>query len=266
MKKYFLLIAVCCLFTTIDASGQANQTQEVPTQSAELAEANNMNAEVTALYNERKYDKALTLAKKVLLIREKALGPDHFLVADALANLGELLYLRGPRREAVKTYRRYLQTYDKNRGVDLRDTRGQMILALNRLVCALMSNLDKEYEDFDEAYELQKRLFKVENGFDFDDTMNRPLDKLRQGGLLRNKRISGPMPVSVRSRIVLSLLIMKITVDDQGKVVAAKTICGDQLVAKESEEAILQTTYKPTLVDGKPVPVTALAWFQYTPH
>lgn len=266
MKKCLFLIAACWLITSIDASGQSNPVSPDPSKAAALAEAEELNAQVTSLYNERKYDKALTLAKKVLQIREKALGPDHFLVVDALANVGELLYLRGPRREAVKTYRRYLQTYDKNRSVDLRDTRSQMILALNRFICALMSNLDKEYEDFDEAYELQKRLYKVENGFDFDEGTNRPLDKLRRGGLLINKRISGPMPISVRSRIVLSLLILKITVDEQGKVVAAKTICGDQLVAEASEEAILRTTYKPTIVDGKAVPVTALAVYQFIPH
>lgn len=266
MKKSLLLIAACCLLTSIETSGQSNPTQQVTPQSAELAEADQLDAQVTTLYNERKYDKALTLAKKVLMIREKALGTDHFLVADALAKVGELLYLRGPRREAVKTFRRYLITYDKNRDVDLRDTRSQMVLALNRYICALLSNLDKEYKDFEEAYQLQKRLYKIENGFDFDEAANRPVDDLLRGGLLINKRISGPSPASVRSRYVLSLLILKIQVDDQGRVIAAKTICGDQLVAKESEEALLKTTYKPTIVNGKPVPVTALAVYQFIPH
>jgi len=248
------------------ATGQQKSNTSMTTQSAELAEAEELSTQVIALYNERKYDKALSLAKQVLALREKALGPDHFLVADALANVAELQYVRRLRNEALRTYRRYLITYDKNRDVDTRDTRKVLISALTRCICALLSNLRTEYKDFEEAFELQKRLYKLENGFDFEEAANHPVDKLRRGGLLINKRVSGPSPVTPRARHVLGSLIMKIQVDEQGRVVAAKTICGDQFVVEASEEAILKTRYKPTTVEGKPVPVTALALYYFEPY
>jgi tetratricopeptide (TPR) repeat protein len=245
------------------SSGEQKSTSPATTQSAELAEAEELNAQLVALYNQRRYDKALNIAKQVLKLREKALGPDHFLVADALANVGELLYVRGLRAEALRTYRRYLITYDKNRDVDTRDTRNVLISALTRHICTLLSILRTEYKDFEEAFELQKRLYKLENGFDFDEAANRPVDVLRRGGLLINRRIKGPSPVTPRARHVYGSLIMKIHVDEQGRVVSAKTICGDDFVVEASEEAILKTTYKPTIVNGKPVPVTALALYFY---
>ena len=222
-----------------------------------------MNVQLTALYNQRKYDKALTLAKRILKLRETALGPDHFLVGDALANLGELLYIQGLRTDALKTYRRYFLVHEKNRDLDTRDTRNMMISALTRNICLLLRPLRTEKEDFEEAFQQQKRLYKLENGFDFDEAANHPIDRLRVGGLLRNRRISGPSPFTPRARHVVGALIMKIQVDEQGRVVAAKTICGDQFVIEASEEAILKTTYKPTTVAGKPVPVTALALYYY---
>jgi tetratricopeptide (TPR) repeat protein len=249
--------------THSSATGQQQATAPVTNQSAELAEAEELNVQVTALFNQRKYDKALTVAKRVLKLRESALGPDHFLVADALANVGELLYIRGLRTDAMKTYRRYYIVHDKNRDLDTRDTRNVMISALTRHICLLLRPLRTEKEDFEEAFQLQKRLYKLENGFDFDEAANHPVDILRVGGLLINRRLRGPSPATPRTRHVVGALIMKIQVNEQGRVVAAKTICGDQFVIEASEEAMLKTTYKPTTVAGKPVSVTALALYYY---
>lgn len=269
MKIYLPLMLTTVLVSALliqpsPLSSVTRQQNSNTTQSAELAEAEELSNRVRSLYNERKYDKALPLAKKVLTLREKALGPDHALVADALANVAELLYVRGLRRESLRAFRRYLITYDKNRDVDTRDTSGVMISALNRHICLIFSDLDSEDKDLLEAFELQKRLYKLENGFDFDEAGNRPVDRLITGGLLLNRQIRGPGVASPRSQYVFGSLVMKIQVDDKGRVVSAKTICGDSFVAEASEESMLKTTYKPTTVDGKPVPVTALAMYHFS--
>ena len=154
-----------CLFL-YPAKAQSDSNGQVATQNPDLAEAEALNTQIVALYKDHHYDKATSLAKRVLLLREKALGPNHFLVADALANLGELLYVRGSRTEALKAYRRYLSVYDKNRDVDTRDTRQMTISALNRYVCLLLGNVRTEYKDFEEAFDIQKKLYEVENGFE----------------------------------------------------------------------------------------------------
>ena len=271
MKIYVLMLTSLLASHTLaqtspstSSTSPQNPNTPVTTHSAELAEAEALNVQLTDLYNQQKYDKALTLAKRVLKLRETALGPDHFLVGDALANLGELLYIRGLRTDALKTYRRYYLVHEKNRDLDTRDTRKVMISALTRNICLLLRPLRTEKDGSEEAFQLQKQLYKLENGFDFDEAANHPVDRLRVGGLLRNRRISGPLPVTPRARHVVGALIMKIQVDEQGRVVAAKTICGDQFVIEASEEAMLKTTYKPTTVAGKPVPVTALALYYYS--
>ena len=115
--KTHILVIITTLLLTIQPFPTFSQQKSTstPAQSADLVEAEELNAQVIALYNARKYDKALPLAKRVLMLREKAVGPDHVLVVDALANVAELLFIRGLRGEALKTYRRYLNTYDRNR-------------------------------------------------------------------------------------------------------------------------------------------------------
>ncbi len=47
------------------------------TSNEMLAEATQLRLTVVKLFNERKYDEALPLAKRALALREAALGPDH---------------------------------------------------------------------------------------------------------------------------------------------------------------------------------------------
>src|SRR5688572_15544869 len=77
-------------------------------QVAELREALRLSAEVVKLYNERKYDEALPLAKTALEIRERVLGPDGREVAVALLNLAELYRAKRRYAEALAMYQRVL--------------------------------------------------------------------------------------------------------------------------------------------------------------
>src|SRR5918912_3701929 len=57
-----------------------------------LAEAEQLNDQVLSLLKDRKYDKALPLAQRVLTIRERVLGPDHPLVGSALRNVADIQF------------------------------------------------------------------------------------------------------------------------------------------------------------------------------
>ena len=59
-------------------------------QSAELTEADKLNARVLELYNEGKYDEALTLAKRELVIREKAADMNSKPIAATLNIIGAI--------------------------------------------------------------------------------------------------------------------------------------------------------------------------------
>ena len=216
-----------------------------------------MNAQVITLYREGKFDNALPLAERVLTIREKSLGPDHLLVATALRNLAELLSANGKRREAASTYRRFLTTYEKAAG----GNDPKIAEALDRYVCLLVGSGERE-----EALEVQERLYKLENGFDYDESAKRAGKKLAAGGLMVGKLISSPppsYPAEAKHARIAGPVVMKITVDEAGRVASVKTLCGHPLLAKASEESISRASYAPTVVAGKPVKVVGVAIYNF---
>lgn len=96
------------------AAQESTQSQQSSKASADaLAEASELSSRVVKLYNEKKYDEALPLAKRALELREGALGPDHELVQGALLNLIEIYSARQKYGEARKLVERLLKIYEK---------------------------------------------------------------------------------------------------------------------------------------------------------
>lgn len=199
-----------------------------------------MNAQVLSLYKEGRYDKALPLAERVLSIREKALGPDNVLVASALRNLALVLWNKGRRKEAQATYERFLSTYEKAVGADS----PKLVEAYDAYVCLLAIGGQKE-----EALKIERRLYKLENGFDYDRLF---VDLPAPGYPAEAKlaRITGPV-------------VMKVTVDESGKVVGVNTLCGQPVLAEEAKKAISKARAKPVVVAGKPVKVNIIVTYNF---
>jgi Tetratricopeptide repeat len=82
-------------------------------QQGELA---TLNARVMALYRAGKFAEALPLARQVLAIREKALGPDHPNVAASLSSLADLYRIQGRYADAEPLLERALATLEKALG------------------------------------------------------------------------------------------------------------------------------------------------------
>ena len=59
---------------------------------------------------------AQALYERVLAIQEKALGPAHYFVADALTYLGDIDYHRNQYARADERYARALSIYEKSLG------------------------------------------------------------------------------------------------------------------------------------------------------
>ena len=119
-----LLIVLACALLPVGAMAQTSGKEQAPAQgqttsqtpgnsSAELLEAEKLNIEAVKLSTAGKYDSAITLAKRVLQIREKALSPGHELINSALKNLAELYIYKHNYGEAADYYQRLLTNYEK---------------------------------------------------------------------------------------------------------------------------------------------------------
>ncbi len=100
---------------SFEADSAAQDAQTTP-QSAELEEARQLNQRVVQLFKEGKVDEALSLAKRVFAIREKALGKEHELVIEALLNLAELNLSKGDYGQSLSIFERILKSSEKQAG------------------------------------------------------------------------------------------------------------------------------------------------------
>lgn len=62
---------------------------------------------------------------------------------------------------------------------------------------------------------------------------------------------------------VSATVVMQVTVDEEGAVSDVKMVQGHPLLDKAAVDAVKQWRYKPTLLNGEPVPVIATVTFQY---
>ena len=108
-KQYVVLISVPIfyLFTVVSISFAQVET---------LKRAKQLNQQVIQLYQQGKYTEAVLIAKEVLAIREKALGPDHPDVAQSLNNLAGLYDSLGDYAKAEPLYKRSLGIWEKALG------------------------------------------------------------------------------------------------------------------------------------------------------
>ncbi len=249
--KYFLVILVVVFLTAFDVRAQGD------VQSPELKEAEQLSAQVVKLYQTGKFDEALPLAERALTIREKVLGTENELVTAALRNLAEVQLAKKKNKEAEATYDRYLSVYGKVTG----ESNSNFINALDRYVCLLVGINSR-----DKALEIQKRLYKLDNKFDYNETAKTPVKNLEMAGLMIGKIVNLPRPsysAEAKQAGISGSVIFKVTVDETGKVIAVKVLCGHPLLVKGAETSIQQAQYKPTIVSGQPVKVTGVAIYNF---
>ena len=85
--------------------------------------ARDLNNLALLYYAQGRYEQALPLYQRALKITEKALGPDHPLVATGLNNLAGLYYARGRYEEALPLLQRAVSIAEKSLGSDHPNTR-----------------------------------------------------------------------------------------------------------------------------------------------
>lgn len=310
-----------------------SETQAPASQAAELAEADRLNISVVQLHKEGKDEQALPLASRVLEIREKALGPDHKLVALALFNLGELYVAQRKYGAAEPLYKRALVILEKSSGQD--DV--MVVKVLNAL--GVLRFADRDYDKSEayyqralainekafgaesleaarallnlaELYRLLSRYEKAEAIFlkllaiegkllqPDDDELEKAQDRYvcllyesgaekraraleehyramnRKPATLVDEVINGralklpvpEYPIEARRIRAHGVVLVKVTIDEAGKVAQATATCGHPYLRKASEDAALRARFSPTLVAGQPVKVTGIITYRFIPR
>lgn len=252
-KQLALLITTALACAAITLASPASLQSSA--QSPALVEADQLSQKAVSLYAQGKYDEALLVAQRALALREQTLGPDHESVARALHNIAEILFTKRKYKEADSTYQRALTIYERLFGAD--DPR--LVPELEKYICLLINSNQRQ-----RAVDVEKRLYRIENGVEFDVTGDSK--NLAAGGTMNGKAVnlSEPKyPPQARQAGISGVVVMKIEVDEEGRVVQVKSLCGHPLLKHEAEQAVLRSRFKPTMIAGQPKKVTGIIIYNF---
>jgi CHAT domain-containing protein/Flp pilus assembly protein TadD len=130
----------------------SSQDQEV------LAEAERLNQQAIELYQQGKYNEAISLAEKALAIRKKVLEENHLDVATSLNNLAQLYDSQGRYSEAEPLYKEALAIRKKQLGDNHPDT----AQSLNNL--AILYKKQGRYSEAEPLYKQALAIYKTQVG------------------------------------------------------------------------------------------------------
>ena len=83
---------------------------------------------------------------------------------------------------------------------------------------------------------------------------------------MQGSAISKPQPVypaEAKQQRIMGVVVLKIVVDETGKVVRAEKVCGHPLLVKAAIEAALKARFTPTLLSGMPVKVSGVITYHF---
>ncbi len=104
---------------------------------------------------------------------------------------------------------------------------------------------------------------------DIDNSENPTTGKTVSGGVLNGKAISlpkPPYPPIARQAKAAGTVVVKVLVDEKGNVVSAQAVSGHPLLQAASVSVARQAKFSPTKLAGKPVKVSGVITYSFTPE
>jgi TonB family protein len=192
--------------------------------------------------------KAESYLLRALAIRDKALGPDSAGVGESLYMLGEFYLKTGNASKAADFYKRALPIKEKALGGNDK----QLSAFLEKCGCALLQNGQKQ-----EATALQMRALTIQR---------KSIPNSVVAGILQGHAIFRAEPVyppAAKHERVSGSVVVEVTVDETGKILDARSICGPDLLVGAAVEAARHWLFTPTLLKGQPVKVIGTITFNF---
>jgi TonB family protein len=193
---------------------------------------------------------AEALFKRAIAIREKQ-GADSPDLAEPLLNLAALYRKLGRPAAALPIYQRVIALQEKHFGPE-----GQpLVSTLEQCACAL--RLDRKPLD---ASKMEQRAALIERKARSDLT---PVE----GAVLQGYAIHKEQPAypqAAKAQRISGPVLIKVVIDETGKVIDARILCGADLLAVAAREAALKWRFNPTSIIGQPVKVQGVLTFNFT--
>lgn len=199
-------------------------------------------------YLQGNYGEAEKMYLRSLALREQASVPDQLQVATSLYNLAEFYRLRGEYKKAVPLYQRSIEIKGSALGADDKEV-GK---ALEHYACLYHATNQTE------------KWKEVRSQFSFLRQKDEDAGKIE---ILNGKAVSLPIPSYPRGAMggrFTGVVIVKVTIDEQGKVIEARDMCGaNPYLADASVQAAYKAKFTPTLREGTPVKVTGVITYRF---
>jgi TonB family protein len=219
-----------------------------------------------------KFKEAEPLLRRALEIREKAHGAQSPKLVPPLLNLADLNFLRGQAGPAHTALGRALsilalQPPAKDAATARRLRNYQCLLwsataARNEELAKQVSTAAWRLEEPEKAAKFEKRRKEREEREARGEVDQKP----DEGGVLNGKAVSKPVPgypAEAKQQGIAGTVIIRILVDEAGRVVNAEAVCGHPLLAKEAVEAARRARFTPTLLSGMPVKVSGIITYNF---
>jgi tetratricopeptide (TPR) repeat protein len=250
MKAILIVLAIALCGIGALAQETSKQNSNASVQSVDLAEADRLEQLAADRFSKRDYKQAIDLLGKALPLREKALGANHPDVAATLHNLANVYEKAGKPERSIPLYLRAISI--------LKNVPTQPDSGISELVkdyfCA-KSNYPKDQNKPDvETQKLVGHEICALVGFD---------DDCHFGSVLNDRAPQLIVPPYPRGATSTQTIYVYVRIDESGRVISAKAICGDPLLRKASIEAALKTNFKPQLINGKATPVAGVLIYNF---
>lgn len=238
----------------------------------------------------KKYSEALKLVERLLKTHEAKVGPDDAGAALYLEKLGFLAYVQGDFNKSEAAYKRALVIQEKAFGKEHAEYANALFSLAefyrfrNKLDTAeplyeqaailrrkLLGRQNPEYQKTQDRYFCLAYLTNhPERVKDFAAKLGDSLNPDKPpgfGDILNGRAISLPKPEyseEARRQHASGTVIIKVTVDEFGKVTDAADMCsGDPLLVKPSIGSALKARFTPTKLSGQPVKVSGVITYNY---
>ncbi|HEX8117578.1 MAG TPA: TonB family protein [Pyrinomonadaceae bacterium] len=218
----------------------------------------------------RKYKEAEPHLRRALEIEEKVHGGESPRLVTPLLNLADVnilsrergqayaflarafaILLRQPSVKDLETVKRLRNYYCPLMGLGAGDTK-ELTGQLGKVIWKLEE--PEEFEEFQKSE--QERREREARG--------EPLEI--EGDVLNGRAVSKPQPaypLGAKAQGASGTVVVRIVVDESGKVIQAEALCGHPILARAAEEAARAARFTPTTLSGTPVKVSGVITYNF---